>query len=201
MQRRADSSGPRIQNLRPLGCNHSTALTPRFAEMRSLHFGILPHDPEPYSNPGFRNLKVTSKGVGSYPCSIWASGVLRGWRHTTEGLLQIKSSDILHVRASSNSSTPKSFLYKPCSPCLYPDFLACETTTFQVCFEPSANMNEKSITGNGLSREATREETLEHIKSAGMLTLSPELFEKLYLQPQTAVKGDLRKILGNPTPL
>ena len=62
-------------------------------------------------------------------------------------------------------------------------------------------MNEKSITGNGLSREATREETLEYVKSAGLLTLSPELFEKLYLQPQTAVKGDLRKILGNPTPL
>jgi uncharacterized protein len=62
-------------------------------------------------------------------------------------------------------------------------------------------MNEKPITRNGLSREETREETLEHARSAGLLTLSPELFEKLYLQPQTAVKGDLRKILGNPTPL
>jgi hypothetical protein len=62
-------------------------------------------------------------------------------------------------------------------------------------------MNEKPMTRDGLSREATREETLEHVKSAGLLTLSPELFEKLYLQPQTTVKGDLRKILGNPTPL
>lgn len=62
-------------------------------------------------------------------------------------------------------------------------------------------MNEKPMTRDELSREATREETLEHVKSAGLLTLSPELFEKLYLQPQTAVKGDLRKILGNPTPL
>ena len=62
-------------------------------------------------------------------------------------------------------------------------------------------MNGKPTTPDVLSREETRAETLEHVKSAGLLTLSPELFEKLYLQPQTAVKGDLRKILGNPTPL
>ena len=47
-----------------------------------------------------------------------------------------------------------------------------------------------------LSHTETREETLERLR-----TLSPELFEKLYLQPQTPVAGDLRQILGNPTPL
>ncbi|KAE8452458.1 hypothetical protein EG329_000360 [Mollisiaceae sp. DMI_Dod_QoI] len=33
------------------------------------------------------------------------------------------------------------------------------------------------------------------------LSMSPELFEKLYLSPENAVKGDLRKTFGNPTPL
>lgn len=34
-----------------------------------------------------------------------------------------------------------------------------------------------------------------------MLTLTTELFEKLYLTPQKAVKGDLRSTLANPTPV
>jgi hypothetical protein len=50
-------------------------------------------------------------------------------------------------------------------------------------------------------REDTRDMALEKIRSAGNLTLSPELFEKLYLQPKTAIKGDLRSTVGNPTPL
>lgn len=33
------------------------------------------------------------------------------------------------------------------------------------------------------------------------LSISPEMFEKLYLTPQIAVKGDLRKTFGNPTPV
>lgn len=33
------------------------------------------------------------------------------------------------------------------------------------------------------------------------ITLSSEQFERLYLQPQTQVKGDLRKTFANPTPL
>ena len=54
---------------------------------------------------------------------------------------------------------------------------------------------------NGLYQEETHESALNRVKSAGLLTISPELFEKLYLQPQTSVKGDLRRVLGNPTPL
>jgi len=33
------------------------------------------------------------------------------------------------------------------------------------------------------------------------LSISPELFEKLYLSPQNEVKGDLCKTFGNPTPV
>jgi len=62
-------------------------------------------------------------------------------------------------------------------------------------------MNEKVNVVNGLSREQTHESTMERIRSAGLLTISPEVFEKLYLQPQVPVKGELRNIVGNPTPL
>jgi len=33
------------------------------------------------------------------------------------------------------------------------------------------------------------------------LTMSPEMFEKLYLAPKSEVAGQLRKTFGNPTPL
>jgi hypothetical protein len=52
-----------------------------------------------------------------------------------------------------------------------------------------------------LGEEESRDEALSRIKSYGTLTMSPELFEKLYLQPLGNVKGDLRKTLANPTPL
>ena len=52
-----------------------------------------------------------------------------------------------------------------------------------------------------LDRHETRDMALEHIRSASTLTISPELFEKLYLQPKTPIKGELRSIVGNPTPL
>ena len=32
-------------------------------------------------------------------------------------------------------------------------------------------------------------------------SISPELFEKLYLSPKNDVSGDLRKTFGNPTPM
>jgi hypothetical protein len=46
-----------------------------------------------------------------------------------------------------------------------------------------------------------RETALKRIRTAGSISISPELFEKLYLSPQNAVKGDLRKTFGNPTPV
>lgn len=49
--------------------------------------------------------------------------------------------------------------------------------------------------------KSAREVELERIRSAGTVSMSPELFERLYLQPQTPVHGDLRRTFGNPTPL
>lgn len=45
------------------------------------------------------------------------------------------------------------------------------------------------------------DDALKRIRTAGSISISPELFEKLYLSPQNAVKGDLRKTFGNPTPM
>ena len=36
---------------------------------------------------------------------------------------------------------------------------------------------------------------------SGSISISPELFEKIYLSPQNKVAGDLRKTFGNPTPV
>lgn len=47
----------------------------------------------------------------------------------------------------------------------------------------------------------SRDSALQKIRTAGSVSIPPELFEKLYLSPHTAVKGDLRKTFGNPTPL
>lgn len=44
-------------------------------------------------------------------------------------------------------------------------------------------------------------DALQRIRTAGSISISPELFEKIYLSPQNAVKGDLRKTFGNPTPV
>ncbi|EEU35099.1 uncharacterized protein NECHADRAFT_82458 [Fusarium vanettenii 77-13-4] len=46
-----------------------------------------------------------------------------------------------------------------------------------------------------------RVENLENVRSAASISMSPEMFEKLYLSPPNAVKGDLRKTFGNPTPM
>lgn len=38
-------------------------------------------------------------------------------------------------------------------------------------------------------------------RSGGNISMPPDVFEKLYLQPQSPVTGDLRSKFGNPTPL
>ena len=43
-------------------------------------------------------------------------------------------------------------------------------------------------------------ETLDRIRTADTISMSPELFEKLYLSPPNNVKGELRATFGNPTP-
>jgi len=62
-------------------------------------------------------------------------------------------------------------------------------------------MDTKENQENFLSREETRDMALHRLRSSNTVTMSPELFEKLYLQPMGSVKGDLRKTFGNPTPL
>ncbi|KAK9374318.1 GPR1/FUN34/yaaH family-domain-containing protein [Lipomyces chichibuensis] len=47
----------------------------------------------------------------------------------------------------------------------------------------------------------SREEALSRMRTAQSITMSPELFEKLYLSPERAVKGNLRQTFANPTPL
>ena len=46
-----------------------------------------------------------------------------------------------------------------------------------------------------------KDDALERIRTAGSVSIPPELFEKLYLSPENRVSGDLRKTFANPTPL
>jgi len=55
--------------------------------------------------------------------------------------------------------------------------------------------------GNHLQADMDPGQALRRIQTAGSISISPELFEKIYLSPQNQVKGDLRKTFGNPTPL
>ncbi|KAI1427345.1 GPR1/FUN34/YaaH-class plasma membrane protein [Xylaria sp. FL1777] len=50
-----------------------------------------------------------------------------------------------------------------------------------------------------LSEKMSPEHAMDKIKTAGSISISPALFEKLYLSPQNQVKGDLRQRFGNPT--
>ena len=52
-----------------------------------------------------------------------------------------------------------------------------------------------------LGREHPSDEALNKIRSANTVTMTPELFEKLYLNPQNKVTGDLRSTFANPTPI
>jgi len=55
--------------------------------------------------------------------------------------------------------------------------------------------------GYHLDNNMDAENALKRIRTTGSLSISPELFEKIYLSPQNKVAGELRKTFGNPTPL
>jgi len=55
--------------------------------------------------------------------------------------------------------------------------------------------------GYHLDKDMDPEHALRKIRTTGSLSISPELFEKIYLSPQNRVAGELRKTFGNPTPL
>ncbi|PTU21808.1 hypothetical protein P175DRAFT_0508722 [Aspergillus ochraceoroseus IBT 24754] len=52
-----------------------------------------------------------------------------------------------------------------------------------------------------LGPQETRSSAIHRIRTAGNVSISPELFEKLYLNPKIPVAGNLRQVLGNPTPI
>lgn len=54
--------------------------------------------------------------------------------------------------------------------------------------------------GNGNTND-NLDNVLHRARTTGAVSLSAELFEKLYLSPKTAVKGELRATFGNPTPM
>jgi len=59
----------------------------------------------------------------------------------------------------------------------------------------SAQGNHEHLDGN-----THPDDGLQKIRTAGSISISPELFEKIYLSPQNAVKGELRGTFANPTP-
>lgn len=58
-----------------------------------------------------------------------------------------------------------------------------------------------AISGYHLDNNMGSDDALRKIRTTGSLSISPELFEKIYLSPQNKVSGELRKTFGNPTPL
>nr|DAA06460.1 TPA_inf: GPR1/FUN34/YaaH-class plasma membrane protein [Aspergillus terreus] len=60
---------------------------------------------------------------------------------------------------------------------------------------PAANEIQHLEDGGATSPDFSK------IQSTKSIMLSPEAFEKLYLNPKTPVAGHLRSIIGNPTPL
>ena len=61
--------------------------------------------------------------------------------------------------------------------------------------------NGGPIRTDQLHNNDTHESVLEKVRTAGSVSIPPELFEKLYLSPETRVHGDLRRTIGNPTPM
>lgn len=57
-------------------------------------------------------------------------------------------------------------------------------------------MSNKSTPNN-----ESHDEMLETVQPSVSVTMSPELYEQLYLSPKNQVKGELRQTFGNPTPL
>ncbi|MCJ1260312.1 hypothetical protein MMC22_000172 [Lobaria immixta] len=74
-------------------------------------------------------------------------------------------------------------------------------SSLQNVSEDSARPNFLESTPYRLHGDIPSDEALRKIRTANSVSISPELFEKIYLSPQHAVKGDLRSKFGNPTPL
>lgn len=51
------------------------------------------------------------------------------------------------------------------------------------------------------SEQKLERNDLTRYDTAGSIMMPKEIFEKLYLNPENKVSGNLRKTFGNPTPL
>ena len=59
-----------------------------------------------------------------------------------------------------------------------------------------------SVAHNHLHHDDHDEESaLRRIRTAGSISMTPELFEKIYLSPKNQVSNNIRSTVGNPTPL
>lgn len=61
--------------------------------------------------------------------------------------------------------------------------------------------NVQNGPGYDLDHTEDKDHALQKIRTAGSISISPELFEKIYLSPQNKVSGDIRRTFGNPTPV
>ncbi|MCJ1277196.1 hypothetical protein MMC21_005006 [Puttea exsequens] len=62
-------------------------------------------------------------------------------------------------------------------------------------------LNNSPTSPYHLGRDIPSDEALNKIRTANSITISPELFEKIYLNPANNGGGTLRQTFGNPTPL
>lgn len=65
--------------------------------------------------------------------------------------------------------------------------------------EKGNSLHDVSPKDEYLPEHTSPDLAMNKIKTAGSISISPALFEKLYLSPQNQVTGDLRKTFGNPT--
>ncbi|KAK8076474.1 hypothetical protein PG994_003746 [Apiospora phragmitis] len=66
----------------------------------------------------------------------------------------------------------------------------------------ATNSENGYVSHEYLDKDLGAAPALNKIRTAGAVSLSPELFEKLYLQPrESAGKSGIRHYLGNPTPI
>lgn len=69
-------------------------------------------------------------------------------------------------------------------------------------FDPDAVDNDVHGTWKQRDVDETSQTALRPSRTdRDKISISPELFEKMYLSPQTSVQGNLRKTFGNPTPM
>ncbi|KAL3428203.1 GPR1/FUN34/YaaH-class plasma membrane protein [Phlyctema vagabunda] len=74
------------------------------------------------------------------------------------------------------------------------------STTREEFYNKEANDSGQSE--NGRLNNGGSVSHMEDLRSTRTnLTLTPEMFEKLYLSPKNSVAGELRKTFGNPTPI